>query len=528
AGCVLADRLSACGKYQVCLLEAGPKDKNWSIHLPLGVINLMRSRTLNWQLYSAEEANQKNRKIFNPRGKTLGGSSSVNAMLYVRGQKEDYDHWAALGNDGWSYDEVLPYFKSTQHQERGEDEFHGINGPLNVADTRAKPAVHDDFILSAQQAGFPANDDFNGATQEGVGYYQVTQKNGQRCSSAKAFLTPNLHRANLTVVTDAQVQKILVETNNDGSETKVATGVCYKIKNKEFSIYADKEVLLSAGTFNSPQLLMLSGIGPKDELNAHGIPIIHELAGVGENLQDHPDTIVVNRHKNENLLALRPKAIWWLVKESFKYFQKKRMGILTSAVAESGGFIKSRADLSRPDLQLHFIPAAFDDHGRDLKIMFNYGIALHTCLLRPKSRGNVSLYGNKAELPPKIKLNMLDHKDDQRNMIQALKIARSILNQSPLKDNNGSEILPGNHTQSDAEILTFLKNKSNTIYHPVGTCKMGNDELAVVDNELKVHGINHLRVVDASIMPTLISGNTNAPTIMVAAKIADNILAAHQ
>ncbi len=528
AGCVLADKLSKCGNFQVCLLEAGPKDKHWSIHMPFGVASLMKDKTLNWQFDTVPEATQNNRAIFNPRGKTLGGSSSINAMLYVRGQKEDYDHWAALGNEGWSFNDVLPYFKSTQHQERGEDEFHGINGPLNVADSRAKPAIHDDFILAAQQAGFEANADFNGATQEGVGYYQMTQINGQRCSSAKAFLTPNLHRPNLTVITDAQVQKVIVESKNDGSEEKIATGVCYQINNKEFSIYADKEVLLSAGAFNSPQLLMLSGIGPKAELDAHGIPVIHELAGVGENLQDHPDTIVVNHHNNDHLIALRPKALWWLAKQSLKYFNKKRTGILTSAVAESGGFIKSSPDLSRPNLQLHFIPAAFDDHGRDQKIMFNYGIAMHTCLLRPKSRGSVTLYGNKADLPPKIKLNMLSHEDDQKDMVQAVKVARTILKQSPLSEKNGAEIFPGNNVQSDAEILEFVKNKANTIYHPVGTCKMGSDELAVVDSELKVYGVNNLRVVDASIMPTLISGNTNAPTIMIAAKITDNILATHQ
>lgn len=523
AGCVLADKLSACGKYQVCLLEAGPKDTHWSIHMPIGVIELMKNKVLNWQFNSESEVTQNNRKIFNPRGRTLGGSSAINAMLYVRGQKEDYDHWEALGNDGWSFNDVLPYFKSTQHQERGEDEFHGVNGPLNVANSSSKPPIHDDFILSAAQAGFPLNEDFNGEYQEGVGYYQVTQINGQRCSAAKAFLTPNLHRLNLTVITDAQVQKILIDKD------KVATGVCYKSKGKLHNIFAHKEVLLSAGAFNSPQLLMLSGIGPKDELLKHNIDLVHELAGVGQNLQDHPDTVVVTHHKRDDLLAIRPKAAWWLFKQALKYFPfssgKKRSGILTSVVAESGGFIKSTPNLARPNLQLHFIPAAFDDHGRDLKVLLNYGVSIHTCLLRPKSRGCVSLYGNKASLHPKITLNMLDHEDDQKDMIQAVKVARSIISQPPLSKNNGREIFPGNSTQSDDEILEFLKNKANTIYHPVGTCKMGNDSLAVVDSHLKVHGLSKLRVIDASIMPTLISGNTNAPTIMIAAKIADEILA---
>lgn len=530
AGCVLADKLSACGNYQICLLEAGPKDKHWSIHMPIAVTELMKDKVLNWQFNSEPEATQNNRKIFNPRGRTLGGSSSINAMLYVRGQKEDYDHWAALGNEGWAFDDVLPYFKSTQHQERGADEFHGVNGPLNVADSSSKPPIHDSFISSAQQAGFPFNNDFNGKYQEGIGYYQVTQINGQRCSAAKAFLTPNLNRSNLTVITDAQVQKLLIDEN------KVATGVCYKTKEKYQNIIAKKEVLLSAGAFNSPQLMMLSGIGPKNELAKHTITLVHELAGVGQNLQDHPDTVIVTHHKRDDLLAIRPKAAWWLFKQALKYFplslskeppERKRSGILTSAVAESGGFIKSKPTLSRPDLQLHFIPAAFDDHGRDLKVLLNYGISIHTCLLRPKSRGSVTLYGNNASLHPKISLNMLAHADDQKAMIQAVKIARSILSKPPLSENNGKEIFPGDGIQSDESILEFVKNKANTIYHPVGTCKMGNDDMAVVDSHLKVHGIKHLRVIDASIMPTLISGNTNAPTIMIAAKIADVILSDH-
>jgi choline dehydrogenase-like flavoprotein len=343
----------------------------------------------------------------------------------------------------------------------------------------------------------------------------------------KAFLTPNLNRPNLTVITDAQVQKILIDDN------KVATGVCYKTKGKQTNIFAKKEVILSAGAFNSPQLLMLSGVGPKDELAKHNISLVHELSGVGKNLQDHVDTVVVTHHKRDDLLAIRPKAAWWLFKQALKYFplssDKKRSGILTTVVAESGGFIKSKPNLSRPDLQLHFIPAAFEDHGRDLKMLLNYGISIHTCLLRPKSRGHVTLYGNKASLHPKITLNMLEHEDDQKDMIQAVKIARSILAQPPLSDKNGIEIFPGDNTQSDEEILAFLKNKANTIYHPVGTCKMGTDkdEMAVVDTNLNVHGLNNLRVIDASIMPTLVSGNTNAPTIMIAAKIADDILAKH-
>jgi choline dehydrogenase-like flavoprotein len=521
AGCVLANKLSACGRYNVCLLEAGPKDKHWSIKLPIAVVQLMKDKVRNWQYNSAPETSQNNRSIFNPRGKTLGGSSAINAMIYTRGQKEDYDHWASLGNEGWSYNDVLPYFRSTQNQMRGSDEFHGVGGPLNVDDSRSKLPIHDDFITSAHQAGFKLNNDFNGEDQEGIGYYQLTQLNGQRCSAARGFLTPTLHRKNLTVITDALVKKIIIDETS-----KTASGVQYSVKGKTHSVYANKEVLLSAGAFNSPQVLMLSGVGPKDELEKHNISVVHELQGVGKNLQDHPDCIVVTKSKRTDVLALRPLSLGWAVIKSLPYFAKKRHGLLTSCVAESGGFIKSVPSLETPDLQLHFIPAAFNDHGRDLKMLCHYGISLHACLLRPKSRGVVSLHGNKASIHPKILLNMLSHEDDKKDMIQAVKVIRTILQQSPLSDEQGEEIFPGKAIQSDEEILEFLKEKTNTIYHPVGTCKMGHDEMAVVDSSLKVHGIRQLRVIDASIMPTLISGNTNAPTIMVAAKIADEILAA--
>ncbi|PCI60082.1 MAG: GMC family oxidoreductase [Gammaproteobacteria bacterium] len=516
AGCVLAERLSACGKYQVCLLEAGPKDTHWSIHLPLGLIELMKSKTLNWQFNSEQENSQNQRSIFNPRGKVLGGSSSINAMLYVRGQKQDYDHWAELGNSEWSFDKVLPYFKSTEHQERGENEYHGISGELNVADSRSKLPVSDDFITAAHSAGYPLNDDFNGKQQEGIGYYQVTQKNGKRYSAAAAFLTPHLNRPNLTVITEALVQKIIIEE-------KQAKGVCIKRKGKLQQIFAKQEVILSAGAFNSPQILMLSGIGPQDELNKHDIKIVHNLAGVGKNLQDHVDIMVVNKTTRTDLLAYRPKASWWFIKQAKQYFTQQR-GLLTSTVAEAGGFIKSSPELDKPDLQLHFIPAAMDDHGRNNKMLLNYGISLHTCLLRPKSRGSVTLYGNSPSLHPKIQLNLLADNDDQRAMINAVKIGRNILNQHQLAKDKITEIVPSEECQSDEDILAFVKNKANTIYHPVGTCKMGSDELAVVDQQLKVHGIEKLRVVDASIMPTLISGNTNAPTIMIAAKVADDLL----
>ena len=404
AGCVLADKLSASGEHSVCLLEAGKADKNWLIHLPIGIIALLQSHTLNWQFNSHQEKTLNNREIFTPRGKTLGGSSSINAMLYVRGQQQDYDHWQSLGNTGWSFNDVLPYFKALENQERGADEFHGVGGALNVADSVSKPAINEDFIQSAVAAGYPENIDFNGPSQEGVGYYQVTQKEGLRHSAAKAFLTPNLHRSNLTVITQTQVEKVIVNNN-------IATGVIYKHQGKVKQLIAKHEVIVSAGTINSPQLLMLSGIGPKAELEKHNIEVVHSLEGVGKNLQDHVDVLNVAQHKRTELLAYRPKAIWWGAKEAWKFITK-REGLLTTVIAETGGFIKSDPTVTEPDLQLHFVPAAMDDHGRNHKLLCTYGISLHVCLLRPKSRGTVTLNSNKITQHPRIQLNMLDHQDD--------------------------------------------------------------------------------------------------------------------
>tara|TARA_R110000737_G_scaffold132041_1_gene163703 strand:+ start:1868 stop:3469 length:1602 start_codon:yes stop_codon:yes gene_type:complete len=520
AGCVLADKLSASGEHSVCLLEAGKEDKNWLIHLPIGIIGLLQSRTLNWQFNSHQEKTLNNREIFTPRGKTLGGSSSINAMLYVRGQKADYDHWHSLGNKGWSFDDVLPYFKALEHQERGADDFHGVHGALNVADSVSKPPINEEFIQSAITAGYPENNDFNGASQEGIGYYQVTQKNGLRHSAAKAFLTPNLQRKNLTVITQTQVEKVLIDNG-------IATGVIYRKHGKVEQLMANKEVIVSAGAINSPQLLMLSGVGPKAELEKHGIKLVHALEGVGKNLQDHVDILNVAQHNRSDVLAYRPKAIWWATKEVLKFITK-RAGLLTSVIAESGGFIKSDPTLDLPDLQLHFVPAAMDDHGRNHKMLFTYGVSLHVCLLRPKSRGTVTLYSNKISQSPCIQLNLLAHQDDIDTMIKGVKIAKKILSTPPLSSSHVKHILPDENCSTDQDIHQFLKTKCNTIYHPVGTCKMGQDELSVVDQQLKVRGIKQLRVVDASIMPTLISGNTNAPAMMIAAKAADMILAEYR
>ncbi len=520
AGCVLAERLSKDPNNNVCLLEAGPKDDSARIRIPLGVVLLMHSKKFNWLYNSHPETSQNQRSIFNPRGKTLGGSSSVNAMLYIRGQQQDYDHWQELGNKGWGWKDVLPYFKQTQNQERGASEYHGVGGGLNVAENRSLHPQADEFIKAAHNAGYPLNDDFNGKTQEGIGLYQVTQKNGERWSVARGFLHPVTHRPNLTVITEALVQRLLL------SEKQV-TGVEYLKGGKLHQINANKEILLSAGAFNSPQILLLSGIGPKDQLISHDIEVKHELAGVGQNLQDHVDALVVRRHKKTTLISLRPMALLYHARSVWQYI-RNRTGLLTSPVAEAGGFIKSSPSKKTPDLQLHFIAGSMNDHGRDIATLFKYGISLHVCLLRPKSRGQITLYNNQASSPPKIEVNMLSHPDDVATMVKGIKLARNIFNQQPLVRVKGEEIFPEKHVQSDEAIEQFLREKSNTIYHPVGTCKMGNDDMAVVDDRLRVHGLTGLRVVDASIMPTLVSGNTNAPTVMIGAKAADMILEDNQ
>lgn len=517
AGCVLANKLSESPTNKVCLIEAGKKDNHWQVHLPLAVISLIGDKVRNWRLESEPEPFLNNRRIYNPRGKTLGGSSSINAMLYIRGQKEDYDHWQSLGNEGWSYEEVLPYFKALEHNEVINNEFHGQHGLLNVADSRSKPEINNLFIDATAALGFPINNDFNGKQQEGVGYYQVTQKDGLRCSSARAFLTPTKSRDNLTILTELQVEKLLIE---DG----IATGVQARHKKKSVHLIANKEVIVSAGAFHSPQLLMLSGVGDKKELEKHNIEVKLDLPGVGKNLQDHVDILSVIKTNYSKSLAYRPKAIWWGIKQSIEFF-RGRTGLLTSAIAETGAFLSPNKMGQRPNIQLHFIPAAMDDHGRNEKMLFNYGAAIHACLLRPRSRGSVSLHSSDIRDTPKVCLNMLSHPEDMNEMIEAVKLSRDIFTQTPFKPFYKKEIFPGKKVQSDEEIAEFIRSKANTIYHPVGTCKMGSDDMAVVDNKLRVRGIKNLRVVDASVMPTLISGNTNAPTMMIAAKAAEFILA---
>lgn len=524
AGCVLANKLSFDGLYNVCLLENGGNNDSILVNTPIGTAALMQLSKFNYGLNTTPQKQQNNRVIYNPRGKGLGGSSAINAMLYTRGQKQDYDYWAKLGNKGWSYNEVLPYFIATEQQERIKDKYHNSSNEsnsqsygLNVADSRSMNPIGAQLIQSGLNAGYGFNPDFNGASQAGVGYYQVTQKNGKRCSAAKAFLDPIKHRQNLTIITNAKVEKILLED-------KTAVGVQFWQQQTKYTITASKEVILSAGAIHSPQILMLSGIGAKSELEKHKIKVQHELVGVGKNLQDHVDAIIVNRHKANNLITLQPSNFINLFKELTRYL-KHKTGMLSTSVVESGGFVPLTPDAQRPDIQWQFVAAAMDDHGRNLKMFFERGTSMHVCLLRPKSRGEITLQSADINSTPLINSNMLSDPNDLADMVKAVKLTRELLATPPLGKGLIDEILPGKAVQTDEQIIEFLKEKSNNIYHPVGTCKMGNDELSVVDDTLKVRGIKGLRVIDASIMPTLVSANTNAPTVMIAAKGADLILA---
>ncbi|MGF1723803.1 GMC family oxidoreductase [Photobacterium nomapromontoriensis] len=516
AGCVLANRLSADPAISVCLLEAGPKDTNPVIHVPLGLIGMMHSKKMNWRYYTEQEGELGGRKLFWPRGKTLGGSSSSNAMCYIRGHATDYDEWEALGNKGWSYTDVLPYFKLSESQERGGDAYHGVDGPLSVSDLRIRNPLSEAFLEAAKQAGHHITTDFNGDQQEGVGYYQVTQRNGQRCSSAVAYLRPAESRQNLTVITDALTTKVLIK---DGK----AIGVEYRQGGQADAVYAKHEVLLCGGAINSPQLLMLSGVGARTELEKQGIEVKRHLPGVGKNLQDHLDVLAVTRERTFHSVGFSPVALLRSMKGIVDYLLFRK-GNFTTNIAEAGGFAKTDPALDKPDVQFHFSPCFLDNHGLNLWQTVRHGYSLHACNLRPKSRGQLTLQSHDPEHPPKITANYLDHPEDIEVMIKAIKLSREILKQPAFNHYRSKEVFPGQAIQTDEALADFIRRKAESIYHPVGTCKMGTDKLSVVDERLRVYGVAGLRVVDASIMPTLIGGNTNAPTMMIGEKAAEMIL----
>lgn len=516
AGSVLANRLSADGLTKVCLLEAGKPDNSVMINVPLGIIGLLSTKTYNWYFNTEPQANLNGRKLYWPRGKTLGGSSSMNAMIYMRGVPGDYDEWEALGAPGWGWNALFPIFKQLENNERGGSEFHGSGGELNVADLRNPNPLADLFVQAAAQAGLATNNDFNGAEQEGAGPFQVTQKNGRRFSAARAFLDTAKTRPNLTILTGAHVTKILLEG-------KRATGVEVKTAQGLERMMVSREVILSGGAINSPQLLLLSGIGPRAELAKKGIQQIHELPGVGQNMQDHLDASVIIKDKTKRAVGVGPGSAITLFK-AFLEYRKSGSGMLASNAAESGGFARLTPESTRPEIQFHFLPTMLRDHGR--KLTPGYGMTLHCCQLRPKSRGYIGLKSNDPFADPLIQPNYLSHDDDLAELLAGYKLGRRIMNTSLMKQAAGGiEVDPGPKTTSDAQLIEYIRNNAETIYHPVGTCKMGQDDQAVVDDRLRVHGIANLRVADASIMPRLIGGNTNAPAMVIGEKAARMILA---
>jgi len=508
AGCVLANRLSADGE-SVLLLEAGKPDEKNEIGIPAGYSELFKS-DVDWAYDTEPQTELNDRECYWPRGKTLGGSSSINAMIYARGQPADYDHWADLGNDGWAYEDVLPYFKRAEHNERGSSEHHGTGGPRNVADLQSPNELSEAFIEAGQAVGLARNDDFNAGDQSGVGLYQVTQKDGKRHSAADGYLKPVLDRPTLTATTGAQVTRVRF----DGRQ---AVGVDYVQDGTGSTESVDAgEVILSAGAINSPQLLMLSGVGPADHLTDHDISVVHDLPGVGQNLQDHLQA-KINYACEKPVTLEDADSLWNLL----KYLVLKR-GPLTSNVAEAGGFTSVSDGVDRPEIQFHFGPSYSVNHGFDNPD--GHGFWLGALCLRPESRGRVALRSADPLEEPIIDPQYLTEGDDLEILLDGLKLVREILAAEPFDDYRGQEVSPGADVQSDEQLIEHIRETAEMLYHPVGTCKMGDDEMAVVDDRLSVHGLDGLRVVDASIMPTITSGNTDAPTTMIAEKAADDIL----
>jgi choline dehydrogenase len=514
AGCVLANRLSEDPAIEVLLIEAGGRDKSLMIHMPAGIPALLGKRNpFNWYYDTEGQLHLNGRRLYWPRGKGWGGSSSINGMIYIRGHARDYDHWRQMGCEGWSFSDVLPYFRRAEHNENGGDEFHGDDGPLYVSNGKSANPLFRAFIQGGIDAGFPATKDFNGYQQEGFGAYQLTIKNGKRWSAASAYLTPILERPNLTIESHAHVSRILFEGTR-------AVGVEYVQKKEKIEARATREVLLSGGAVNSPQTLLLSGIGDAELLKRFDIPVVADLKGVGRNLQDHLDASIqyesalpITLYSQANPLAQLKTGLQYMLTGT---------GLATSQGLESGAFVKSRPDLETPDLQFHFIAALMTDHTR--KKADRHGFMAHVCHLRPESRGFISIRSTDPLDAPIIQPNYLEAEEDRRAMREGVKIAREIFAARAFDAYRGPELWPGAHITKDAQIDAWIRRTAETIYHPVGTAKMGKDTDAVVDPSLKVYGIEGLRVVDASVMPSLVSGNTNAPTIMIAEKAADMVL----
>jgi choline dehydrogenase len=514
AGCVLANRLTADRTTRVLLLEAGGKDRNPWIHIPAGFYRNIFHPKITWQFETEPLAELGGRRMLWPRGKVLGGSSSINGLIYIRGQRQDFDLWRQLGNTGWSYEDVLPYFRRAEHQERGADEHHGIGGPLCVSDLRARHELHDAFIAGAQEAGHKFNPDFNGAEQDGVGALQVTVRNMRRCSAAVAYLRPAMRRPNLRVEICALAQRVVFEG-------KRAVGLEYSRDGIVRGARARREVLLAGGSINSPQLLQLSGIGPGQLLQEHGIAVVRDLPGVGENLQDHINSRVVYRARRANTLNEISRSWLRQAHAGFSYALARR-GALMMGAAPIGLFARTRPGLDSPDVQYQFLAGSFVRPGEE---MHDFPACQATCIpCRPESRGWLRIRSPDPAAPPAIQPNYLSTQADKDTLIAGLRIARGIFQTAAMQKSVAEEFLPGPAAQSDEDFLDHIRQTAGTTYHPTSTCMMGPHERAVVDTELRVRGVEGLRVIDASIMPTVVSGNTNAATIMIAEKGADMIL----
>ena len=516
AGCVLANRLTADGRNSVLLLEAGPRDRYPWIHIPIGYAKTMFHPTLNWGFYTEPEPQMNGRKVYWPRGRTLGGSSSINGLIYIRGQREDYDQWAALGNPGWSYRDVLPYFRKLEHNVRGADEFHGDDGPLWASDIEGRHPLIEAFIAAAAELGIARNDDFNGAAQEGAGYYQLTTRRGVRCSTASAYLRPAMSRANLEVRTDAHATRISFEGRR-------ARAVVYRQGGRELSASARREVIVAAGALQSPQLLQLSGVGPPDLLQRFGIAVVQPLSGVGENLQDHLQARVIFRcaqpvTTNDALRTWHGK-----LGIGLDYLLHRR-GPMAVGINQGGLFARALPTSPRPDVQFHVATLSSDMAGS--KVHEFSGFTMSVCQLRPDARGFVRIATRDPLAAPIMQANYLSSAHDRVALVAGIRLARKLAATNALAPFVAGEYRPGNEVADDGGLLEFAKNTGGTIFHPSGTTKMGpvSDPRAVVDAELRVHGCAALRVVDCGIMPTLVSGNTNAPVVMIAEKAADMML----